>query len=113
MANKKSQSHQGKMKIKKGDRVVVISGAYKGYEGEVLEVYPKDYRAIVDDVNIVNKHQRPTQEQEGGIQEIPAPIHISNLMLIDPSTGEPTRVGRRREDDQWVRYSKKSGETIK
>lgn len=113
MRKKKPHSHQGKLKIKKGDRVVVVTGENKGQEGEVLEVDPKTYRAVVDDVNIVKKHQRPTQEQEGGIQEIPAPIHISNLMLIDPASGEPTRVGRRKEDDQWVRYSKKSGETIK
>ena len=113
MAKNRQHSHQGKMKIKKGDRVVVITGAYKGQEGEVLEVYPDKYRAIVDDVNMVKKHQRPTQDQEGGIQEIPAPIHISNLMLIDPSSGEPTRVGRRQEEGKWVRYSKNSGETIK
>lgn len=113
MRKNKPHSHQGKFNIKKGDRVIVITGAYKGQEGEVLEVIPDQYRAIVDDVNIVKKHQRPTQDQEGGIKEIPAPIHISNLMLIDPATGEPTRIGRRREEGQWIRYSKTSGETIK
>jgi len=113
MNKKKPHSHQGKIKIKKGDKVVVLSGAYKGQEGEVLEVYPKKYRAIVENVNIVKKHQRPTNESEGGIQEVPAAIHVSNLMLVDPKTGEPTRVGRREEDGKLVRYSKKSGETIK
>ncbi|NBC24206.1 MAG: 50S ribosomal protein L24 [Bacteroidetes bacterium] len=113
MKTKKLHSHQGKLKIKKGDQVVVLSGAYKGERGEVLEVIPSDYRAIVEGVNIVKKHQRPTNESEGGIKEIPAPIHMSNLMLVDPSSGEPTRIGRRLEEDQLVRYSKKSGETIK
>ncbi len=113
MKTKKSHSHQGKLKFKKGDQVVVLSGAYKGERGEILEVVPTDYRAIVEGINIVKKHQRPTNESEGGIKEIPAPIHMSNLMLVDPSSGEPTRIGRRYEEDKLVRYSKKSGETIK
>jgi large subunit ribosomal protein L24 len=113
MKSKKPHSHQGKLKLRKGDQVVVRTGAYKGEKGEVLEVLPTQYRAIVEGVNIVKKHQRPTNESEGGIKEIPAPIHLSNLMLIDPSTGEPTRIGRREEEEKLVRYSKKSGETIK
>ena len=105
-----------KLKIKKGDRVVVIAGAYKDRERvrEVLEVLPEQNRVIVEDTNMVKKHTRPTQDNPGGINEVPAPIHISNLMLVDPKSGEPTRVGRRREDDGTiVRYSKKSGEIIK
>ncbi|MAT53839.1 MAG: 50S ribosomal protein L24 [Bacteroidetes bacterium] len=101
------------MHIKKGDKVMVIAGNYKGATGEVLEVFPKKNRAIVDNVNLVKKHQKPTQNNpEGGIIEMPAPLHLSNLMLIDPKTGEPTRIGRKLVDGKLVRYSKKSGEII-
>lgn len=104
-----------KLKIKKGDKVVVISGAYKDRKKvrEVLEIIPEKNRAIVDQVNIAKKHTKPTQDNPGGINEITTPIHISNLMLVDPKTGEPTRVGRKEEDGKLVRYSKKSGEIIK
>jgi large subunit ribosomal protein L24 len=105
-----------KLKLKKGDRVVVIAGAYKDVDRprEILEIFPDKNRAIVEDVNIVKKHTKPTQNSPGGINEIPASIHISNLMLVDPKTGEPTRVGRKEaEDGSIVRYSKKSGEIIK
>lgn len=114
MNNKHQQKRfTPKIKLRKGDRVVVISGASKGKQGEILEIFPVKNRAIVEDVNIVKKHQKPTNENPGGIIEQPAAIHISNLALIDPKTGEPTRVGRRVEGDKIVRYSKKSGETIK
>jgi large subunit ribosomal protein L24 len=102
-----------KLKIKKGDKVVVIAGADKGSEGEVLEVFPAKNRVIVEAVNIVKKHSKPTGENPGGINEIPAPIHISNLKLVDPKSGEATRVGRRVEDGKIVRYAKSSGETIR
>jgi large subunit ribosomal protein L24 len=105
-----------KLKIKKGDKVVVISGSYKDREKvrEVLEVLPDRNRAIVDQVNMAKKHTKATQDNPGGINEVPLPIHISNLMLVDPKTGEPTRVGRKQaEDGKIVRYSKKSGEIIK
>jgi large subunit ribosomal protein L24 len=102
-----------KFKLKQGDKVVVISGSNKDKTGEILQVFPKESRVIVDGVNIVKKHQKPTNENQGGIVEMPAPIHISNVQLLDPKTGVPTRVGRRVEDDNVVRYSKKSGETIK
>ena len=104
-----------KLKIKKGDRVVVIRGAYKDRSKvrEVLEVFPDENRAIVDQVNIVKRHTKPTQNSQGGIIEKPAPIHLSKLMLVDPKTGEPTRVGRMEVDGKLVRYSKKSGEIIK
>ncbi|HQU60902.1 MAG: 50S ribosomal protein L24 [Phaeodactylibacter sp.] len=103
------------MKIKKGDKVVVIAGAYKDLDKvhEVLEVFPEKNRAIVDEVNMVKKHTKPSQDNPGGINEVPAPIHLSNLMLVDPKTGEPTRVGRKEVDGKIVRYSKKSGEIIK
>ena len=101
-----------KLHIKKGDRVMVIAGSYKGMTGEVLQVLPKKYRAVVDGVNVQKKHQKPTNDNPGGIIEQNAPIHISNIMLIDPKSGEPTRIGRKEENGKSVRYSKKSGETI-
>jgi len=105
MANKKFH-------IKKGDKVVVIAGVDKGSKGEVLEMLPKKNRAIVADVNMVTKHKKPTENDPGGRIEQESSIHISNLMLVDPQTGEPTRVGKRIEGNKLVRYSKKSGETI-
>ncbi len=91
---------------------MVISGNDKGQTGEVLEVFPKKNRAIVENLNMVTKHQKPTQDNPGGITELPASIHLSNLMLLDPKTGEPTRIGRKVVDGKLVRYSKKSGELI-
>lgn len=102
-----------KIKLKKGDQVVVTAGASKGKKGEVLEIYPNKNRAVIEEVNIVKKHKKPTNDNPGGIVEMAAPIHISNLMLIDPKSGEPTRVGRKVVDGKIVRYSKKSGEIIK
>ena len=112
---KKQNRFAPKLKIKKGDKVVVIAGAYKDLDRsrEVLEVLPDKNRAIVEDVNMAKKHTKPTQDNPGGINEVPMPIHISNLMLVDPKTGEPTRVGRKEVDGKLVRYSKKSGEIIK
>lgn len=103
-----------KLKIKKGDKVVVIAGAYKDRTKvlEVLEVMPAENRAIVEEVNIRKKHQKPTQDNPGGIIDKAAPIHVSNLMLVDGS-GEPTRVGRKADDNgKMKRYSKKSGEIL-
>ncbi len=102
-----------KLHIRRGDRVRVIAGADKGLEGEVLEVFPQKQRAVVDGVNIVKKHRKPMGDNPGGIIDMPAPVHISNLMLLDPKTGEPTRIGRKEVDGKLVRYSKKSGEIIK
>ena len=98
------------MKIKKNDLVKVISGVYKGKEGKVLKVYVDKKRIIVEGVNMVKKHTRPSQSNpQGGIIEQEGPIHVSNVMLVCPHTSEPTRVGRRRLDDgTLVRYSKKS-----
>lgn len=103
-----------KLKIKKGDKVVVIAGAYKDRSKvvEVLEVFPNENRAIVEEVNIRKKHQKPTQDNPGGIIDKAAPINLSNLMLVDGS-GEPTRVGRKADGDgKMKRYSKKSGEIL-
>lgn len=102
-----------KLHIKKGDKVVVIAGAYKGKEGSVLEVIPHKNRAVIEGVNMVKKHSKPTNENPGGINEMEAPIHISNVMLIDPKSGEGTRIGRKEVDGKLARYSKKSGEIIR
>ena len=100
-------------KIRKGDRVIVIAGRDKGRIGEVLKVLPKENRAIVQGVNIVKRHQRPTADQPGGIVEKEAPIHVSNLAHIDPKDNKPTRVGFKVLDDgRKVRYAKRSGEVI-
>ncbi len=103
------------MHINKGDSVIVITGEAKGQQGRVLEVLVKKRRAIVEGVNMVSKHTKPNaQNPQGGILKKEAPIHISNLLLVDPSSGEPTRVGRRlNENNKLVRYSKKSEEEIK
>lgn len=106
---------QKKLHIKKGDTVIVIAGDYVGSKGRVLEVDRSSERAIVEGVNIIKKHTKPNSKHpQGGIIEKEAPVHISNLMLVDPKTGQATRVGRRlNEDGKLVRYSKKSGEEIK
>ena len=101
------------MFIKKNDKVKVIAGKYKGKEGTVEKVFPSKERVIVKGVNIVKKHQKPTNANpNGGIVEVEAPIHVSNVMLIDPSNNEPTRVGFKIEDGKKVRVSKKTGKTL-
>ncbi|MGN6471202.1 MAG: 50S ribosomal protein L24 [Rhizobiaceae bacterium] len=100
-------------KIKKGDKVVVLTGRDKGRTGEVMSVSPKDSRAIVRGVNLIRRHQRQTQNQEGGIITKEAPIHLSNIALADPKDGKPTRVGFTfQKDGRKVRVAKRSGETI-
>ncbi|MFT5900905.1 MAG: large subunit ribosomal protein L24 [Bacteroidia bacterium] len=103
-----------KFHVKKDDTVKVISGESKGEEGKVLEVYPSKNRALVEGVNMVKRHTKPNATHpNGGIVEQEAAIHISNLMLVDPKTGETTRVGRKVVEGKIERYSKKSGEVIK
>ena len=101
-------------KIRKGDQVQVMAGRDKGQRGEVLSVSPKDERALVRGVNMVKRHQKPRGlNQPGGIQEKEAPVHLSNLALIDPASDKPTRVGFRTLDDgKKVRVAKRSGEVI-
>ncbi|HXW70080.1 MAG TPA: 50S ribosomal protein L24 [Methylocella sp.] len=100
-------------KIKKGDRVVVLTGRDKGRSGEVVEVRPKEERAIVRGINTVKRHFKQTAKQEGGIITKEIPIHLSNLALADPSGGRPTRVGFKILDDgRKVRFAKRSGELI-
>ena len=102
----------GKIKIKTGDKVRVIAGAHKGAEGEVKQVLRDSNKALVEGVNLVKKHAKPSaQNPQGGIQEKEAPLQISNLSLLT-SDGQTTRVGYRMEGDQKVRYAKKSNEVI-
>ena len=102
-----------KLKIKKGDRVIVVAGKDEGKTGDVLRVDSKKGRALVQGVNLVKRHTRPSPRQAGGIVEKEAPIHVSNLALVDPKTGEPTRIGIKfLEDGRRVRYAKRSGEVI-
>ena len=104
-----------KLHIKKGDMVFVNAGDNRGQQGRVLEVLVKKNRAIVEGINMVSKHTKPNAKaQQGGIVKKEAPVHISNLNLIDPASGKATRIGRKLNDkNELVRYSKKSGEEIK
>ena len=104
-----------KIHIKKGDTVYVNAGDSKGQQGRVLQVMRKEMKAIVEGINMVSKHTKPNaQYPQGGIIKKEAPVHISNLNLIDGPTGEPTRVGRKHNDkNKLIRFSKKSGEEIK
>ena len=94
---------------------MVIAGQSKGQTGRIIRMIPKQHRAVVEGVNLVTKHQKPTASSpQGGLSQMEAPLHVSNLMLIDPKTGNPTRVGMKITDKgQKVRVAKKSGETIK
>ena len=105
-----------KLHIKKGDTVKIIAGNSKGSEGKVIKVLIAKNRAIVEGANMVSKHSKPNAANpQGGIVKQEAPIHVSNLMVLDPSSGDSTRVGRKRDEKtgKLVRYSKKSGEVIK
>ncbi len=100
------------MHVKKGDKVQVISGKDKGKQGVILEAYPKQNRVLVEGVNIVKKHAKPSQANpQGGIVSQEAPVHVSNVMPLDPKTGAPTRVGHKEVDGKKVRVAK-SGEVL-
>ncbi|HKJ61802.1 MAG TPA: 50S ribosomal protein L24 [Hyphomicrobiales bacterium] len=102
-----------KLKVKKGDKVVVLTGRDKGMNGEILKVFPDENRAIVQGVNTVRRHQKQSASQEGGIVTKEASIHISNLAIEDPKDGSPTRIGYKILDDgRKVRFAKRSGELI-
>ena len=105
---------QPKLKIKKGDTVVVLTGKDKGTKGEVLEVRPAESRVVVKGVNVAKKHVKPTQlDPQGGIKAVELPVHISNVALADPKSGKPTRVGYKvGKDGKKVRIARKSGETV-
>ena len=99
-------------KLKKGDKVVVMAGKDKGKRGEILSVKPAEGRATVQGINLVKKHNKPTQTSPGGIDTVEAPIQLSNLMIEDPKDGAPSRVGFKVVDGKKVRFAKKSGEVI-
>lgn len=103
-----------KLKLKKGDIVKVTTGNAKNSQGKILEINTEKLTAIVEGVNMVSKHTKPNAKHpQGGIVKQEAPVHVSNLKLVDPKTGELTRVGRKEVDGKIVRYAKKSGEVIK
>jgi len=110
--NKKKKLH-----VKRDDEVLVLAGNDKGTRGRVMVVYPSTEKALVEGVNMRTHHEKPSQENpQGGRLKREAPVHISNLMVIDPSSDEPTRIGRKRVEEEgggrWVRYAKNSGEII-
>jgi large subunit ribosomal protein L24 len=111
----RKRNKQPKLHIKKGDTVKVLSGESRGKQGRVLSVLIKESKALVEGINIVSKHTKPNAASpQGGIVKKEAPVHLSNLMLIDPATGKPTRTGRKfNEENKLVRFSKKTGEIIK
>ena len=101
------------LKIRRGDTVQVISGKEKGKRGEVERVLPRENRVVVGGVNVRTRHARPSQQNQEGLYTFEAPIHVSNVMLVDPDSGEPTRVGHRFADSgEKIRVSKKSGKDI-
>jgi len=100
------------MKIRKGDQVIVTTGRDKGKQGEVLRAMPKDNKVVVQGVNMVKRHTRPSQTNAGGIISKEAPIDVSNVALVDPETGKATRVGFKIVDGEKVRVAKKSGKVI-
>ena len=109
----KATTAKTKMRVKRGDQVVVLTGRDKGKTGEVLRVDRERSRVLVQGVNMAKRHQRPTQTSPGGINEFEASIHVSNVALIDPDTRKPTRVGYKTLDDgRKVRFAKRSGEII-
>ena len=102
-----------KFKVKKGDRVIVLTGKDKGKTGEILKMFPEDQRAVVQGVNMVKRHTAPSQAGAGGIVEKESTIHISNLAHVDPKDSNATRVGYKTLDDgRKVRYAKRSGEVV-
>jgi large subunit ribosomal protein L24 len=110
-------NNRKKLNVKKGDQVLVIAGNDKGERGRVLMVYPKKDRVLVEGINMRTHHEKPSQENpQGGRLKKEASIHISNVMVIDPTTDEPSRIGRKRIEEEgggrWARYAKKSGEII-
>lgn len=100
------------MKIKKNDDVIILTGKYKGKKGKVLKAMPKENKVIVAGINLVKRHQKPSQENAGGIITKEMPIDVSNVSLMDPKDGKPTRVGYKIKDGKKVRFAKKSGEII-
>jgi large subunit ribosomal protein L24 len=113
-AKKKLESHNNKLHVKKDDTVFVITGKDKGKKGRIIAAYPRENRVLVEGINMVKKHAKPSQQNpQGGIITQEAPIHVSNVMLLDPKSGQPTRVGYKTlENGKKVRIAKKSGQEI-
>lgn len=110
---KRLESHNNKLHVKKDDKVMVITGKDKGKTGRVIVAYPRENRVLVEGINMVKRHTKPSQQnQQGGIIEQEAPIHASNVMLLDPKSGKPTRIGYKVESGKKVRVAKRSGEVI-
>ena len=101
-----------KLKVKKGDKVVVLTGKDKGKTGEIKKVLPADNKVIVQGVNVQTKHRKPTSANAGGLDKVEAPIHVSNVALVDPKTSNATRVGYKMVRDSKVRVARRSGEVI-
>ncbi len=101
-----------KLKIKKGDQVIVLSGEDKGKTGEVVKSMPKESKVVVQGINLVKRHTKPSQTTPGGIVTKEAPINVSNVALVDPKTGKATKVGYKEVDGKKVRVARKSGEVI-
>jgi len=102
-----------KLKMKKGDQVIAISGRDKGKKGEVIKVFPEKNRVLISGINVVKKHEKPSQTSQGGIISKELSIHISNVALVDPKNGGPTKVGYKKlKNGEKVRFARKSGEVI-
>ena len=101
-----------KLKVKKGDKVVVLTGKDKGKTGEIKKVMPDDNKVVVQGVNVQTKHRKPSQTGPGGLDKIEMPIHASNVAIVDPKTSKPTRVGFKTVGDRKVRVARRSGEVI-
>jgi len=101
-----------KLKVKKGDKVVVLTGKDKGKTGEIKKVMPDDNKVVVQGVNVQTKHRKPSQTGPGGLDKIEMPIHVSNVAIVDPKTSKPTRVGFKTVGDRKVRVARRSGEVI-
>jgi large subunit ribosomal protein L24 len=113
MANDRTQADKRRrLKVRKGDNVVVLTGRDKGKSGSILRVMPEENRVVVQGVNMVKRHTRPTAQQQGGIVEKEAPIHVSNVALVDPKDNKPTRVGYKFLDGRRLRFARRSGEMI-
>jgi large subunit ribosomal protein L24 len=101
-----------KLKVKKGDKVVVITGRDKGKSGEIVKVLREENRVVVQGVNVAQRHQKQSMSQEGGIVRKELPIHVSNVALIDPKTDKPTRVGYKMDGERKIRVARRSGEAL-
>lgn len=108
-----SGGKRASMRLKKDDQVVVIAGKDKGKQGKILKTFPDKGKVLVENVNMVKRHTKPSQTQEGGIVEKEAPLHLSNVMIVDPATGKRTRIGKKTlENNKKVRVARGSGEII-